>query len=214
MGATTYVTDRVRYAGRLALGVRGVRPTRDFVLGRPIHWTRVVMDRETEAYVRALDYRSMNALEISGKKWANFGFGSYRRVGWPEYDWCSQTVDGTFDIIIAEQVLEHIEQPAAALRNAHAMLADDGVLVITTPFLIRIHEYPLDCFRWTQHGLRVLLNDCGFADVATGAWGNRRCVQANFEKWVDYVPWRHSLRNEPNFSVSIWAFARKGERAD
>jgi SAM-dependent methyltransferase len=166
------------------------------------------MDRATEAYVRNLDYGSMAALEISGKKWENFGFGSYRRAQWPEYDWCAGTVDGMFDIVIAEQVLDHVKWPAAALWNAHAMLVDDGVLLLTTPFLIRIHEEPFDGFRWSPDGLRALLEECGFERVETGSWGNRRCVRANFRKWPKYRPW-HSLRNEPEFPVVVWAFARK-----
>jgi SAM-dependent methyltransferase len=180
---------------------------------KPVRWwTRIVMDRETEAYVRRLDYRSMAALEISGKKWADFGFRSYRRVGWPDYDWSAGTVEGTYDFIVAEQVLEHLERPVAALTNAHAMLAEDGLLLVTTPFLIRIHEYPIDCYRWTPHGLRQLLMECGFRHVETGAWGNRRCVRANFGEWVEYVPWRHSLRNESAYPVVVWAFAWKRAR--
>jgi SAM-dependent methyltransferase len=171
-------------------------------------WARIVMDRETEAYVRTLDYRSMAALEISGKKWAEFGFRSYRRVNWPDYDWCNEVVDDTFDIVIAEQVLEHVTQPATALRNAHTMLKPDGLLLVTTPFLVRVHEYPIDCYRWTRLGLEQLLHESGFPKVETGQWGNRRCVRANFKQWVEYRPW-HSLRNEPDFPIAVWAFARK-----
>ena len=168
------------------------------------------MDRETDTYMRALDYTSMRALEISGKKWADFGFGSYSRAQYPEYDWCAGPLDETYDVIIAEQVLEHLTRPAAALRNAHAMLEPGGLLLITTPFLVRIHEYPTDCYRWTPFGLEQFLNESGFPLVETGSWGNRRCIRANFSEWVTYVPWRHSLRNEPNFPIHVWAFARKG----
>ncbi len=182
-----------------------------YLFGTGQHWTRVVMDRETDRYVRALDYRSLHALEIGGKKWAAFGFATYHSANFPAYDWCAAPLDQTFDIVIAEQVLEHVPNPTAALRNAHAMLGPGGVLVLTTPFLIRVHEYPLDCSRWTPTGLTYLLNECGFPNVETGSWGNRRCIRANFSDWVRYVPWRHSLRNEPNFPVSVWAFARPAE---
>ena len=37
------------------------------LFGTGQHWTRVVMYRETDRYVRALDYRSLHALEIGGK---------------------------------------------------------------------------------------------------------------------------------------------------
>jgi SAM-dependent methyltransferase len=185
-----------------------VEPIRRYLFGGEQHWARVVMDRETDRFVRSLDFGSLDVLEISGKKWGTFGFRSYRSVRYPEYDWCDRPLDETFDVILAEQVLEHVANPRAALRNARAMLNPGGVLVLTTPFLIRIHEAPIDCSRWTPLGLQHLLSECGFADVETGAWGNRRCVRANFSHWVRYVPWRHSLRNEPNFPVVVWAFAR------
>jgi SAM-dependent methyltransferase len=185
-----------------------VQPIRQYLLGGEGHWARVIMDRETTRYVRSLDVPSLDALEISGRNWAAFGFRSYRSVDYPEYDWCAGPLEQTFDIILADQVLEHVTNPAAALRNARAMLEPGGVLVLTTPFLIRVHDYPIDCSRWTPLGLQHLLRECGFASIETGSWGNRDCVRANFGHWARYVPWRHSLRNEPNFPVVVWAFAR------
>jgi SAM-dependent methyltransferase len=125
-----------------------------------------------------------------------------------EYDWCGITLPETFDVVIAEQVLEHVTHPRSALQNAHAMLRPSGVLILTLPFLIRIHNYPVDCTRWTPLGLEYLLHECGFSNVGTGAWRNRSCIRGNFGRWARYVPWRHSLKNEPNFPVVVWAFAR------
>jgi len=184
------------------------RPIRSYLFGTPQAWARVVMDRETDLYVRALDFRSLHALEIGGSKWATFDFATYRSANLPEYDWCAGPLDERFDIILAEQVLEHVTNPRAALQNANTMLKPGGVLLVTTPFLIRIHDYPIDCSRWTPLGLKHLLNECDFPNVETGQWGNRRCIRANFSHWVRYVPWRHSLRNEPNFPIVVWAFAR------
>jgi 2-polyprenyl-3-methyl-5-hydroxy-6-metoxy-1,4-benzoquinol methylase len=45
------------------------------------------------------------------------------------------TVDlgDTFDVIVAGELIEHIEDPAAFLRNMRKHLTSDGELVITTP---------------------------------------------------------------------------------
>jgi hypothetical protein len=48
------------------------------------------------------------------------------------------------------------------------MLNRGGILVVTTTFLIRIHEYPIDCSRWTPLGLQHLLRQCGFLSIETG----------------------------------------------
>lgn len=179
-----------------------------YFFGTNIEWARVVMHHESLRFMQSLDYRSLRALEISGVNWQKFGFGTYRYTKFSEYDWCAGTLDETFDIIIADQVLEHVVDPRAALLNAREMLKPGGILVLTTPFLIRVHAQPTDCTRWTEQGLAQLLSQCGFAEVQTGSWGNRACVKANFDRWVMYVPWKHSLENEPNFPVVVWAFAR------
>jgi hypothetical protein len=177
------------------------------------HWARVVMDRETDRYIRSMPYASCDALEISGTKWKKLGFASYRSESFPDYDVCDKPLklEG-FDVVVAEQVLEHVLWPYRAVRNTWSMLRDGGVFIVTTPFLLRVHKCPVDCSRWTELGLKQLLVEGGFeADqIITGSWGNRACVRANFRRWRRWISWAHSLRNESDFPVVVWAFARKG----
>jgi len=72
-----------------------------------------------------------------------------------------------------------------------------------------VHNVPIDCNRWTELGLSYLLQEGGFAqdDIQTASWGNRACVRANFRRWRKRG--FGSLRNEPDFPVMVWAFARK-----
>jgi SAM-dependent methyltransferase len=169
------------------------------------------MDQETIRLIRGLDVEHCSALEISGQKWKTRRFGSYRSVGFPAYDVCSDVLDDRFDLIIAEQVFEHLLWPYRAVRNVHQMLAPGGAFLITTPFLIKIHEEPQDCSRWTEDGIRYLLAEGGFdlSRVTTGSWGNRACVRANLRTWTLYSPRLHSLQNEPDCPVVVWALARK-----
>lgn len=202
-----------RLVGHLAYRLQsGRRALRKFAGVTETQWLRVVMERETDRFVRTLDYRAMHALEISGAKWARFGFASYRSADYPEYDWCQRPLaEGAFDIVIAEQVLEHVLWPYRAVKHAYQMLKPGGVFVVTTPFLIRIHNYPIDCSRWTPLGLRYLLAEGGFPldDVDAGAWGNRACIKANFSRWKWWNRRTDSLRNEPDFPIAVWAFGRK-----
>jgi SAM-dependent methyltransferase len=174
-------------------------------------WVRYVMDRETTRIVRALPYAGFRALEISGSKWQNFGFASYRSVAFDEYDVCAGPLEsGAFDLVIAEQVLEHVLWPYRAVKNVRAMLRPGGWFLVTTPFLVKIHGAPVDCSRWTERGLKHLLAEGGFPldQVQTGSWGNRACVRGSFLRVPRYVSWWHSLRNEPNFPQVVWALAR------
>jgi SAM-dependent methyltransferase len=175
------------------------------------HWARTVMYRECFRLVRELDPARLDALEISaGKVWKPLGFRSYAEANFPEFDVCSMTLPGRFDLIIADQVFEHLLWPYRAGRNVYSMLRPGGHFLVTTPFLIKVHDVPVDCSRWTELGMRHLLAECGFPidGIRTGSWGNRACVKANFRRWARRG-WFKSLANEPEFPVSVWALARR-----
>jgi SAM-dependent methyltransferase len=203
---------------RRARGWLEWRVTRAWVWVRPhlgvteTCWSRVVMDRATADLVRALPYQEFDALEVSGRKWRDFGFRSYQQVDYPAYDVCEGSLDGAaFDLVIAEQVLEHVLRPLRAVEHVRQMLKPGGAFLVTTPFLLRVHQAPIDCTRWTETGLRALLAEAGFdpASIVTGSWGNRACVVGNFRTWRLWVRWLHSLRNEPDFPVHVWAIAHR-----
>jgi 2-polyprenyl-3-methyl-5-hydroxy-6-metoxy-1,4-benzoquinol methylase len=107
------------------------------------HWIRIVMDQETARLVRGLDVQHSSALEISGAKWKDFGFARYKSVGYPDYDVCAGVLEEKFDVILAEQVFEHVLWPYRGVRNVFQMLKPNGAFLITTPFLVKIHGFPV-----------------------------------------------------------------------
>lgn len=179
------------------------------------HWTRPVMYERCRELLLGLKPETLDALEISaGKFFQTIGFRSFREANYPEYDVCERALDQRFDVVIADQVFEHLLWPYRAARNVHAMLRPGGHFLVTTPFLIRVHDIPFDCTRWTETGLRHFLIECGFdpEGIVTGSWGNRACVKANLRTWARRG-WFGSLRNEPAFPVAVWALARKASES-
>jgi SAM-dependent methyltransferase len=176
------------------------------------HWARVVMNRETRKLIKGLQPETLKVLEISGDRWERIeSFKSYKTVSFPDYDSCESTLGETFDLIIAEQVFEHLLWPYRAVKNIYKMLNPKGYFLITTPFLIRIHNFPIDCSRWTETGMKYFLAESGFdlESIRTGSWGNRACIKANFRRFRRYHPIFHSLENEPDFPVAVWALVQK-----
>jgi SAM-dependent methyltransferase len=175
------------------------------------HWCRVVMNRESAKIISALSPEKLSALEISGSFWEKAGFASYKSVRFPEFDICKGTLPGKYDIILAEQVFEHLLRPYTAGRNVYSMLKDKGYFFITTPFLLKIHDDPTDCTRWTPTGLKHFLIECGFDEnnISVWAWGNKKCAKASLSKWWLYYSRLHSLENEPDFPIVVWALAKK-----
>lgn len=185
-----------------------------------VQWCRVVMNDEIERFIRSLDCPHIDALEISGSgSQGRYNFKSYRTADFPDYDVCSGPLaKEQFDLVIAEQVFEHVLRPDLAAANVFQMLRPGGTFVISTPFMLKVHGHPHDLYRWTEHGMRLLLETAGFKVIATGSWGNRDCLRADLSpglQWTSYNPRLHRLDNEPQFPIVIWAFATKtgsGER--
>jgi len=174
-------------------------------------WGRVVMNEHCQQLVTDLGPQNLSVLEISGNEWERLHqYKQYKSVRYRDYDVCESALDETFDLVIAEQVFEHLLWPYRAGKNVYQMVQPGGHFLTSTPFLVRIHPDPIDCSRWTETGLKHLLAECGFPleNIQTFSWGNRACVKANFKDWVRQR-WWHSLRNEPFFPYVVWALARR-----
>lgn len=149
-------------------------------------------------------------LEISG----DFARGlshAYASVNWPATDVCHDKIHGSWDMIVAEQVWEHLRYPRRATINVLNALNPGGRFLVAVPFLVKVHPAPDDCTRWTESGLHFFLHDAGFAfdEIQTGSWGNRDVVIASFTDWPEYEEGKHSLVNDPDFPYHVWAVARK-----
>lgn len=70
--------------------------------------------------------------------------------------------NGSFDTVLCTAVLEHLEDPAAAIREAYRVLRPDGIAIYTVPLFWHIHEEPRDFFRYTRYGLEHLFRSAGF----------------------------------------------------
>lgn len=64
-------------------------------------------------------------------------------------------------VVLMTEVLEHLPFPTQALQEIHRVLQGDGHLVVSVPLMWGVHDY-VDYQRWTEQGLRQLLQDTGF----------------------------------------------------
>lgn len=177
------------------------------------HYLRVKMDQAVGEYLDELGSEQLDAAEISGSAHAERTWASFQSLNYPDFDLCAPlVVEGQFDVVICEQVLEHVADPSAAAANLLGLVRPGGHVIVTTPFLVRIHElleYGMyDYWRFTPRGLGVLLERAGLDVVDVGSWGNRVCVQANLSRWSAYRSWQ-PLRNEPDVPLQVWAIARR-----
>lgn len=70
--------------------------------------------------------------------------------------------DGSYDLVISAQVLEHVPDPGAYLAEARRLLKPGGQLILSTHGTWPYHPEPNDYWRWTATGLRKVIEDAGF----------------------------------------------------
>lgn len=103
--------------------------------------TRPVVYRECFEKVKSWGPEQLDVLEISaGEHWQTLRFRSFTEANYFEFDICKDKLDRQFDVIIADQVFEHLLWPARAARNVHSMLKPGGRFAITSPFLIKASD--------------------------------------------------------------------------
>lgn len=81
--------------------------------------------------------------------------------------------DASFDTVLCTQVIEHVADHQALLREAHRVLRSNGVLILSGPMYWHLHEEPHDFFRFTEYGLRHLLEKTGFDSLEITANGGK-----------------------------------------
>ena len=183
-----------------------------------VQWARFIMYRKLTERILSLGLE-VSVLEISPGSdlpWAKIDFREYTSASFPDFDICTSTIGRKFDLIIADQVFEHLLEPYKAAKNVYDMLHHSGMFVTTTPFLFKVHDCPVDCTRWTELGLKYFLAEAGFSlerIVHMDSWGNLACVEANLRvrrggTWPR-IGWGRRLQNEPDFPVVVWAMAVK-----
>lgn len=74
--------------------------------------------------------------------------------------------DETYDLVLCSQVLEHISEPLAVLREIRRVLKPCGQAWLSAPLFYQEHESPYDYYRYTQFAWRHLAAEAGFEVVS------------------------------------------------
>ena len=69
---------------------------------------------------------------------------------------------GVFDTVFCTQVLEHVPEPQKAMDEIFRVLKKGGCAIFTVPHLGYLHNEPYDYYRYTNHGLKYMLEKSGF----------------------------------------------------
>jgi SAM-dependent methyltransferase len=175
-------------------------------------WLRTAMYRAIDERLEPIAPVS-DVVEISGGAFSGLPWRSYDRLTFPDFDLCAPGPHGQYDVVICDQVLEHVVDPVTAMRTLFALCRPGGLAVTMTPFLYFVHEAPGDYWRFTPDGLALLFEHAGFEEVTVGSWGNRAAVAGHlFASIIVDLPWL-PRRNRDNYPIQVWGFGRRAAPA-
>ena len=73
---------------------------------------------------------------------------------------------GQFMHVECMSVLEHSRRPWKMAANIERLLQPGGTLLVTVPFVWRVHGYPSDYWRFTKDGVRALFTRINWTAMA------------------------------------------------
>ena len=76
--------------------------------------------------------------------------------------------DESIDLVITQEVLEHVADPNLAMKEIYRVLKPGGVAYIQLPFIIGYHPCPNDYWRFTHEGIEELAANSGLTHIETG----------------------------------------------
>lgn len=92
---------------------------------------------------------------------------------------------GYFSGVLCSEVLEHVARPWLAVRSIRSVMAEGGWAIFTVPACFPQHNFPDDYYRFTESGIRILLEDAGFTDIETASGGEVNFVLNDHGERVD-----------------------------
>jgi SAM-dependent methyltransferase len=104
--------------------------------------------------------------------------------------------DGSYEVVLCNQVLEHCDDPAQAVRELRRVAAQGGRVLATTHGVHAYHPSPADYWRWTHAGLERLFaaNGAWASVTVTPASGTTACLGMLFSIYLEHVLRRTPLR--------------------
>lgn len=183
------------------------------------HVTRYTMYRRIGAFFEGKS-RAGRVLSISESEALHGLFDKSRCeiviANYPEFNVLSLPFpDCTFDYVVCDQVLEHVQgSPQTAVNELFRVLRPGGWMILTTCLMNPIHGAPGDFWRFTPDGLRHLCSLFSRIEQAEG-WGNAWVHLMQFFG-VRGIPIPHArfhplhriaTHNDPTWPVMTWIIA-------
>lgn len=113
------------------------------------------------------EYRTQDFAALSSDQLRDGGYGQIDIV-------CDAkeipVADGSFDVVLCTEVLEHHPEPITLIFEFARILRNDGVVLLTAPLGSGIHQEPYHYYGgYTPYWYQQFLSEAGFSDITIEA---------------------------------------------
>ena len=122
--------------------------------------------------------------------------------------------DGSYDLVLCTQVLEHVDDPGQAVRELDRVTAPGGRVLASTHGVQVYHPSPADYWRWTHAGLeRMFERSADWESVSvTPVGGAATCLAAMSAVYADAL--FRKARLTPLSHATVWTLNSLGGLVD
>ena len=107
--------------------------------------------------------------------------------------------DSSYDVIACLEVLEHTLNPFDAVKELRRLLKHEGYILLLAPLNWRIHGPVPDCWRFTEHGWKVLLRDFDIIDIDILETPGRELFPVKYNVLAKCNKYKTTSDNDLNF---------------
>ena len=101
--------------------------------------------------------------------------------------------DETFNAVVLMNVLEHVYESRALLKSISRIVAKGGQVVITVPFLLKVHQAPFDFARYTPYFIEKMAADAGLqVESLQGYYDTQYLLNESLGN-----AWQYSIDSQP-----------------
>ncbi|MEM6885409.1 MAG: methyltransferase domain-containing protein [Verrucomicrobiota bacterium] len=120
--------------------------------------------------------------------------------------------DGLFKAVICGELLEHVADPASVVREAWRVLMPGGAILITCPFMFRVHGDPYDFARYTGYYWEELMRELSFTDIKVEPQG--RFYSVLYDSLRDWLREREGWRRVKRSKMVVKGLREKALKSD
>lgn len=143
---------------------------------------------------------------------------------YPEYDiQAAQFPDDEFDVVVADQVLEHIPHVMKAVKECVRITKVGGILMFGTPWIYPYHAMGewKDYWRISRDAYAMMFDEFGVETIEIDGWGHKEAlVFGSLTDGFGFLSTNRTVEmgldaklfdvaNNPDYAIEVWAVGRK-----